>query len=96
VDVVSDGQQAVDAALANHYDLIVMDVQMPMLDGCAATRLLRRRGCATPVLAVTAHATPEDRAACLASGCDDYLTKPVNRAAFIQVSRRLSQRRKAA
>ena len=83
VDVVSDGEAAVAALLATPYDVVLMDCQMPMLDGLEATRRIRlaqaeRRIAHAPwIIALTANATVEDRQACLAAGMDAYLTKPV-------------------
>src|SRR5690606_19317726 len=68
VDVASDGAQAVQMALEASYAAILMDMQMPALDGIEATRELRRRGNHTPIIAMTANAFGEDRAACLAAG----------------------------
>jgi two-component system sensor histidine kinase/response regulator len=82
VEVARDGAQAVACAQAADYDLILMDVQMPVLDGRAATRAIRAlvRNARTPILAMTANAFPEDRRACLEAGMDDHLVKPVNAA----------------
>ncbi|WP_425260800.1 PAS domain-containing protein [Rubrivivax sp. RP6-9] len=78
VDVASDGHEAVAMVLRGDYDAVLMDVQMPALDGLAATRALRQRGHAGPVIAMTANAFGEDRAACLAAGMDDHVPKPVD------------------
>ncbi len=82
VSLVSNGQEAYDAAMAGQYDLIVMDMQMPVLDGYDAVRKLRASGYNGMIMALTAHALASDRAACLAAGCDLYQAKPLNRDAF--------------
>ena len=79
VEVAEDGQQAVDKVLAGGFDLVLMDMQMPQLDGLDATRRLRAAGQAQlPILAMTANAFGEDRAACVAAGMNDHLDKPVD------------------
>jgi CheY-like chemotaxis protein len=78
-DLASDGQQAVTLASTREYQLILMDCQMPLLDGFAATAALRTAGNQTPIVALTANALPGDRERCLASGMNDYLTKPLHR-----------------
>ncbi len=84
VQTASNGQEAVDVAEAavasgNPFDVILMDMQMPVLDGYQATTRLRANGYRGPVLALTAHAMREDERRCLEAGCDQYITKPVAR-----------------
>ncbi len=96
VTLVENGQQAVDAALADPFDLVVMDMQMPVLDGYGAVRRLRASGYTGLIMALTAHALESDRDACLAAGCDLYQTKPIHRAALIaEVARCLDSTRAA-
>ncbi len=79
VESAEDGAVAVELALSRHYDLILMDMQMPELDGLAATHAIRtRQGNGTPIVAMTANAFDEDREACLAAGMNDHVAKPVN------------------
>ena len=86
VDVANDGREAVAAADRIAYDLIYMDMRMPEMDGLEATREIRRRagaGNRVPIVAFTANAFEEDIRACHAAGMDDFLTKPVRKAAFL-------------
>jgi len=76
IDLAADGEEGVALAKANSYDLILMDVMLPKLDGLGAIRELRAANIATPVLCLTAKDTVEDIVAGLDSGSDDYLTKP--------------------
>jgi len=80
VDLASNGVQALALARQHVYDLVLMDIQMPEMDGIAATRALRAMSAyaRTPILAMTANAFGEDRQACLAAGMDDHLAKPVD------------------
>ncbi len=85
VDVAENGRIAVEMALTQPYDLILMDMQMPEMDGYTATAELRRRGFTVPIVALTAHAMAEDRTKCMASGCTYYLSKPVNQETLLKV-----------
>ena len=79
VDVAGDGQQAVDMVQAGDYALVLMDVQMPVMDGLDATRAIRGlpQGAALPILAMTANAFDDERQRCLDAGMDDHVAKPV-------------------
>lgn len=78
-DVAQNGREAVEKALANDFSLILMDLQMPEMDGFEATRRLRAHGYHKPIIALTAHAMKEERKRCLESGFDEHLSKPVDR-----------------
>ncbi len=82
VAVASNGREAVEMALGRPFDAILMDCHMPEVDGYQATQLLRAGGCSVPVIAMTANAMKGDREKCLAAGMNDYLTKPVEKAAL--------------
>jgi CheY-like chemotaxis protein len=81
--VADNGQQAVAAMREGTFDFVFMDIQMPGMDGYQATREIRRLEDGlrrTPVIAMTATATPDERERCLAAGMDDHVTKPISRA----------------
>jgi CheY-like chemotaxis protein len=80
VDVAADGRQALEQYAQRRYDLVLLDCQMPVLDGYQAAAALRageERDQHVPIVALTANAMAEDRARCLSAGMDDYLAKPV-------------------
>jgi len=76
---VDNGQSAIDTVLTETFDLVMMDVEMPVMDGLTATRELRAKGYTGKIVAVTARTQPEDRQECLDAGCDDYFPKPYNK-----------------
>ena len=92
--VASDGGEAILKWTEGAVDLILMDVQMPNVDGFDATRRIRKLepadGPRVPIIAMTAHAMTGDRERCLEAGMDDYVSKPVNRAALEQALARCS------
>ncbi len=92
VDTAENGKIGLEKAMSAwkddlHYDVILMDMHMPVMDGYAATRKLRENGYQWPVIALTAHAMKSDRDLCLSAGCDDYTTKPVKRAELVNLVR---------
>ncbi|MCB0823754.1 MAG: response regulator [Bacteroidales bacterium] len=88
ITVVDDGEKAVQAYLENEYDLVLMDVQMPVMNGYEATRKIReieaKRGSKTPIIALTAYAMKSDKDLCIEAGMDDYISKPFKRQEFLE------------
>ncbi len=104
VTVVENGRKALEYALATYpgwgrreddpnqpFDVVLMDMQMPIMDGYEATRRLRDAGYDRPVVALTAHAMEHDRAKCLDAGCDDYVAKPIDRHKLIELVNRYAR-----
>ena len=81
--LVNDGQQAVKACIAKSFDLVLMDMQMPVMDGYDATAALRSHGIRHPIMAITANGTEDDKDRCSAVGCTGYLTKPISIAGLL-------------
>jgi len=90
VDIANNGQEVLAAVRKNEYDLIVMDIKMPNMDGIEATEALRQEGFTIPIIALTANALIEDRNTCLAAGMNAYLTKPVEKEKFYQTLLKLT------
>lgn len=84
VDIASDGEEAIRRAFEKPYDLVLMDIQIPKIDGLQATKLLREKGFEEPIVALTAHAQPSEVKNCLDAGCVAHLTKPISGEELIQ------------
>ncbi len=100
IETANDGVAGVEAMRQGQYDLVLMDVQMPVMDGLTATREIRAlegaRGASTPIIAMTANVLPEQVANCLAAGMDDHLGKPISPAKLLEAVARWSGRSHAA
>lgn len=92
VELAENGEKAVNAAFNGQFDFVLMDMQMPHMDGYAAASLLRQKGYKKPIIALTAHAMAGDEEKCKAAGCDGYLTKPLDIERLVKLLGRLSRK----
>jgi len=97
VDVANDGKDAIEqyTTAPERFDVILMDIEMPEMDGFEATRVIRQKGFATvPIIAMTAHAMKGDREKCLEAGMNDYITKPIKRELVFEILEKYLFRKK--
>lgn len=92
VEFAVNGEEAVRMAAEGPHDVILMDIQMPVVDGYEATRRIRQSGNRTPIVALTAHAMSGEKERCRAAGCDDYLSKPIDFASLVDMVARYGRR----
>jgi CheY-like chemotaxis protein len=85
VTIADDGEQAVQIALEGQFDLILMDIQMPHMNGYEATKLLKAQKISAPIIAQTAYAMQGDNEKCIKAGCDDYISKPIDREKLMEM-----------
>lgn len=85
VTLAEHGQEALELLDEQPFDLVFMDMQMPVMNGYDATRAIRRKGLTIPVVALTAHAISGDDRKCCDAGCDAYITKPIDRAKLTEL-----------
>ena len=94
VMLAENGEVAVKLALQQHFDLIFMDMQMPMMSGLDAVKVLRERNYPGPIVMLTANVTLEDRNLCSQAGSNDFLTKPINREKMYQITKKYLEKTK--
>jgi signal transduction histidine kinase/CheY-like chemotaxis protein/ligand-binding sensor domain-containing protein len=95
-DIANNGQEAIDMLLKEPYEVILMDIQMPIMDGLAATRKIREEFSTQPIIvAMTANAMIEDKEACFKAGMDEYMSKPINLPELVALLEKISQATKA-
>ncbi|MBW8002361.1 MAG: response regulator [Planctomycetes bacterium] len=75
--IVDSGYDCIEIVQKQSFDIILMDIRMPIMDGYKTTKILRRAGLTIPIIAVTACALKDDREKCISSGCNDYISKPI-------------------
>ena len=85
VTIAEDGNEAVQKALSNPFDLIFMDIEMPNMNGYEGTKAIRKEGLKTPIIALTAYAMKGDDEKCFAAGCNDYISKPIEHEKLLQI-----------
>ena len=100
ITIAENGQQAIDSALSsldqgNPFDIILMDMQMPLMDGYEATKILRGKKWSGAIIALTAHAMIDHRQKCMDAGCDEYLTKPINRQTLLKMLSQVLNKRES-
>ena len=81
---VADGEEALEICSEKTFDIILLDIRLPKINGYEIARILRERGCKTPIIAQTAYAMSEDRNKCIAAGCNDYISKPLNKNSMLE------------
>lgn len=91
IEIASDGYEAIEKAMTNTHDIVLMDLQMPHLNGFEATSKLRENGYTKPIVALTASSTKEDMLMALSVGCSDYMAKPANMSPLISIIDRLTR-----
>jgi PAS domain S-box-containing protein len=90
IEIADNGVEGMSMALKGQYDIVLMDIQMPLMDGYTATHRLREHGFSKPILALTAHAMSEVRQKCLQVGCTDHLPKPINAVDLVRMVQKLT------